>query len=119
MKEKPSGSVKTGQFWTIINIVYSSVPSRYLLLYDAKIQSFFRIPINDERFFLNLYYFLIIDSTPEAVLEFKLEVLSKRLGLLSERSPLFVKKTSNFGQYFGRFEKLQVIGLQFASITHP
>jgi len=34
-------------------------------------------------------------------------------------SPLFVKKTSNFGQYFGHFEKLQVIGLHFASISYP
>ena len=32
---------------------------------------------------------------------------------------IFVKKTSNFGQFFGRFEKLKINGLHFASISHP
>ena len=32
---------------------------------------------------------------------------------------IFVKKTSNFGQYFGRFEKLKINGPHFASISHP
>ena len=31
----------------------------------------------------------------------------------------FVKKTSNFGHYFGRFEKIKINGPHFASISHP
>ena len=36
----------------------------------------------------------------------------------NQQSLPIVKKTSNFGQYFGHFEKIKINGLHFASISH-
>ena len=53
------------------------------------------------------------------------KLFAKKINCLADNVKLFlsnrlsVKKTSIFGLFFGRFEKIKISGLHFASISHP